>query len=56
MGRIMTVNEQIVAINVHYLTAQEDGSQLLVNLLNKMLREQTQYLKYFKKFGNVIIP
>ena len=34
----------------HYLTASEDSSQLLVNLLNKMLREQTQYLKYFKKF------
>jgi len=34
----------------HYLTAQEDGNQLLNNILNRMLREQTQYLKYFKKF------
>ena len=34
----------------HYLTAQEDSTSLLVNLLNRMLREQTQYLKYFKKF------
>ena len=34
----------------HYLTAQEDSTSLLINLLNRMLREQTQYLKYFKKF------
>ena len=34
----------------HYLTANEDSNQLLLTLLNRMLREQTQYLKYFKKF------
>ena len=35
----------------HYLTANEDNTSLLTNLLNRMLREQTQYLKYFKKFN-----
>jgi DNA replication licensing factor MCM2 len=34
----------------HYLTANEDHNQLLSNILNRMLREQTQYLKYYKRF------
>jgi DNA replication licensing factor MCM2 len=38
----------------HYLTANEDSSQLLINLLNRMLRDQTHYLKYYKKFDESV--
>jgi len=38
----------------HYLTANEDSSQLLLNLLNRMLRDQTHYLKYYKKFDETV--